>query len=209
MVIINRLNIDETTTNLVIDVATASGKVFTSLKFWTSANYPSTTTGQFVDLSSRLVKTSNTEQITIPASAMNLAQLSGLFFLEFTTNETVSATACCADSNKRIALVANFLKYHECILDKLLKVEIDGCGGKCTTKNCKDCQDCGKSAMTAHLYLKNLYLAIEQGFYTEAKGIIEALDKICETCTNCPDYGQAKLLAGGGFGVYNNSLSLL
>lgn len=208
MVIINQLNIDVTGENIEVDVTTSVGNIFTSLSFWTSDTYDNP--ADAIDLSSLFAQTSENEVFTIPASAVGLSKFSGLFFLKFETDETVEDTDCCADTNIRIALVANFTKYHECILDKLLNAEIDECG--LITQDCiecQDCPDCYASAPIAHLYLSNLYTAIQQGFYEEAIELIGHLDRLCSTCQSCPDYGEALKLPGGGFGVYQNSLTLL
>lgn len=191
-----------------MDVTTTVGNIFTSLLFWTSDTYDNP--ADAIDLSSLFAQTSENEVFTIPASAVGLTKFSGLFFLKFGTDEVVEDTDCCPDTNTRIAIVANFTKYHECILDKLLNAEIDECG--LLTQDCEECQDCPdcyKSAPIVHLYLNNLYTAIQYGFYEEAIDLIKSLDTLCSTCQSCPDYGEALKLPGGGFGIYQNSLTLL
>jgi len=205
MVIINQLNIDALAENIVVDVATTPGNVFTSILIWTSDTFQVLIDA--IDVSSYIVGTDETENILIPASALSLIKLSGLFFIELTTDEVVEPGDCCPDINKRLAVVSNFIKYHECILNKLLKAEIDECGLKCG--GCDDCEDCASKIVTTQMYLQGLYIAVQQGFYQEAIDIIKILDELCEVCHSCPDYGNAILLAGGGFGVYNNALTLL
>jgi hypothetical protein len=203
MVIINQLNIDVLAENIVVDVATTPGNVFTSILIWTSDTFQ--VLSEAIDVSSYIVGTDETEAFSIPASALGLTKLSGLFFIEFTTDEEVEE--CCPDTNKRLAIVSNFIKYHECILNNLLSAEIDDCGLKCG--GCDDCEDCSNKIVSTNLYLQGLYIAIQQGFYQEAIDIIKILDELCEVCHSCPDYGNAILLAGGGFGIYNNALTLL
>jgi hypothetical protein len=208
MVIINQLNIDVTGENIEVDVTTSVGNIFTSLLFWTSDTYDNP--ADAIDLSSLYAGTSENETFTIPASAVGLSKFSGLFFLKFETDEIVEDTDCCPDTNIRLAVVANFIKYHECILDKLLKLDIDDCGLSAQScAECNSCQDCAGNAPLVHLFLSNLYIAIQQGFYAEAIEIIENLDTLCQSCSSCPDYGNALKLAGGGFGIYQNKLTLL
>lgn len=197
MVIINKLHIDSLAEKIIIDIATTSGNVFTGIKFWTVTTFQNATTA--IDLSASLAKTSEKEVLAIEASKVNLSKLSGLFFIEFTTNETTTATACCGDINKRLAVVANFTKYHECILNQLLSTEVNGC----------EISEAMQKAIALQTYLEGLHIAIQKGFYNEAIEIVKLLDQDCSICHSCPDYGNSVLVSGGGFGIFNNSLALL
>lgn len=207
MIIINQLNIDALAENIVVDVATTVGNVFTSILIWTSDTFQNPSDA--IDVSSYIVGIDETETISIPASALGTVKITGLYYIEFMTDEVPEEGACCQDINVRLALVSNFIKYHECVLNKLLTAEIDDCGIR--SNACEDCQDCPgcNNVMSVQAYLDTLYIALRQGFYTEANDIIKILDTLCQVCSSCPDLGNSILLAGGGFGVYNNALTLL
>lgn len=208
MVIINNLYISDTADNIVVDVATSVGNVFTNIKLWTKDTFQDPDLA--IDLSSYIIGINETENISIPAIAIGVAKYSGLFFIEFTTSEEVEDTDCCPNSNIRLAVVSNFIKYHECILNRLLKLEIDDCGVK-EDNQCKDCQNCANclsSVLSVQTYVDGLYIAIQYGFYTEAIEILSQLDKLCGVCNTCPDFGETLLIAGGGFGMYNNTLTM-
>lgn len=202
MVLINSLNINELSDKIEVMVTTDTGVTITKVLVWNSSTYQDP--AQAIDVSSLLTGATNVETFDIPADMLGVTNVLGLWFVEFTTSEVVEPEDCCQD-NVRLGMVANFTKYHECILNKFLSSEIDNCDlTKYSLKN--HCQECGSDPIYTSTLLDTLYFAVGSGFITEAISLIETLDEICEICHNCPDYGTTVLLTGGGYRVFDNIL---
>jgi len=202
MIIINSLNINELSDKIEVNISTEIGRVFTKVLIWNSSTYKDPS--QSIDVSSLLLATSENEVFDIPASMLGVQNILGVWFLEFTNDEEIVPGACCQD-NVRIGIVANFTKYHECILNALLHMKIEGCSGVAV----ENCPECKSNPVLASTYLDQLYFALNNGFYDDAIRLIEKLDILCDVCNTCPDYGNTVLLNGGGYGVFDNILKLL
>ena len=144
------------------------------------------------------------ENLVIPAERLGLSYISGLFLLEFTSDEIVDPTECC-DSNNATGVVANFVQYEECILNKAMSAKIDNCNQLVVS----DCESCGDNLLYASMFLSSLHAAVRNGFYNEANTIIKQLDEMCEICNTCPNYGNTQIVNGTGYGTVNNLIILI
>ncbi len=199
MVLINKLCISELSDKIEVEVTTEVGSTFTKVLLWNSSTYQDP--AQAIDVSHLLTATSEVETFDIPASDLGVINILGLWFVEFTTDEVVEETDCCQD-NVRLGMVSNFTNYLECVLNGLLRMEIEGCGPKL-----KDCDECSNyDPVLASTLLQTLFSLINFGYIEDALSVIEKLDEMCEICNTCPDYGTSVLLSGGGHGVFNNVL---
>jgi hypothetical protein len=201
MVNINSLRIDSFAENILVDVSTAVGQTITSVKIWKSDEYKTST---FTDVSDLLSGISEVENFTIPAERLGLSYISGLYMIEFTSDEVISPDECC-NSNNTTGVVANFVQYEECILNKVLATEIDNCN----VITLSDCENCGDNVLYASMFLTSLHTAVKNGFYNEANTIMKQLDEMCEICNTCPAYGNTEIVNGTGYGTINNSVILV
>ena len=196
MININSLSINATSTAILASVSTSVGFTFTKILLWDNLTYRDYS--KAIDLTSKLLQTSENEDFTIVLSDLTgISSLTGMLFIEFTTNE--------ATSNTQTGLVANFVNYHECLMDKALAV---------TVKNCKIEQGQGNCSSQNNILfigtlIDTLYTAVLFGLIDEAISIMETLNELCEVCTHCPDLGDAMLVSGLGFKTVNNQITPL
>lgn len=118
-----------------------------------------------IDISSLFSKESNVE-FSIPISI--LTDMSGVWFITITNSFGHTATK----------YVVDFSKYYECVLGKLLSLEINGCD--IISKNeCSDCKD-------LTLYIATLIDMMEKSllykYYEEAFLIMKQLEELCDGC---------------------------
>lgn len=193
MITINSLSINTSAINILVSASTPSGFLFTKVLLWDSLTYRDYS--KAIDLTSKLSQTSNQEDFVITAEELNKTSFKGIYFLEFTSNE--------AAPNTQTGLVANFIQYHECLMDKVLAISV---------KNCKvqDSQ-CGKVDTTAFIgtLIDALYTSVIFELVEESIDIITTLDELCEVCTNCPDSKSPSLTAGLGFKTIDNKVTLI
>lgn len=201
MISINTIKIDEFAAKIDVNISTTTGNNITKVLLWTSDTFKDYT--KAIDFSSKLDGSDNTETFSIHASELELTKITGLYFLEFESNEVIVP----GDNNSNVALgvTANFIQYHECVLNKLLKIEVDGCKPVINT----ECDECEGNVPFISSLLQALKEAVKFGFYEEAIKIIKNLDDLCDICHTCPDYGNTLLINGLGFGTENNSIILI
>ena len=202
MISINSLKINESSNAIDVDVSTTSGNTITQVLLWDIKTFKDYS--QAIDLSHLLDGTDETEVFSIPASELNLTNISGLFFIEFESDEIIVPDDCNQDSNTALGVVSNFIKYHECLLNRVLKIDIKDCN-----EIINNCDNCNKNILFLSTLINSLNSTIKFAFYEEAIRITEVLEDICDTCHTCPDYENIKLINGLGFGTFNNSIILI
>jgi len=196
MINLNSITIDQFSSKIDVDVSTDVGNLFTKVLLWKSKDFKKSS--KVIDLSQLLQKTNNIESFAISAQDIEMKNVTGLFFIEFFTDEVIVPEDCVKNSNVSLAVVANLLPYKECVLSKTLSLDIKGCG----TGGCE-------SVTLISTLLSTLQTTIKYGFYEEAVKIIESLDELCTDCDNCPDYKNTLLINEEGFGTVNNAIILI
>lgn len=186
MVSINSLKINESSNSIDVDVNTTVGNIINQVLLWDIKTFKDYS--EAVRLSSFLTNTDEKEVFSIPASNLDLTNITGLFFLEFTSNEPTD--------NISLGVVSNFIPYYECLLNKALKVEV---------KSCVNDYD----LLLLSALINSLNSAIKSGFYEESVKLIEKIEDLCDVCYNCIDYENTKLVNGLGFGTIDNSVILV
>jgi hypothetical protein len=171
MITVNLLQISNTSDSITCNVTTKVGETITGLRVWDSTGY--NLSSQAIDLSGLLTQASETENLTITATDLQVSFISGLYIFEITSSED--------EDNIYTAIVGNFSGYYECLLDKTLKVEI---------KNCKEfnygnCPDCEENLFFVNTLLDALNTALILRYYEEACRIVENLKEMCDLCTEC------------------------
>lgn len=150
-----------------IDVTITDAADISSLVLFTNATYKDFS--QAIDLSAKLTA-SATETFTITLADLGQAYFDGLYFLEAEDTDEVSN-----------AIVGDFTRYDECIINKLSELSI-----------CDDClKSSSESLINARTALTSLEKATIQGFIDEAFNIIKILDKFCSNdCKTCGEYNN-------------------
>lgn len=177
--------------NILVDVNTVAGKKFTKMLLWNSTTYK--VEAKAVDLTSLLAGTSENEILSISITDAGVSKFSGMYFIEFTTDE--------ASLNTHTGLVANFVKYHECLMDKALQIEVENCS---VIKS-----ECGRDndLLFITALIESLNTAVIFSLIEEAIAMEDTLNQLCGECTLCPDLGDdALLLSGMGFKTVNNQV---
>lgn len=204
MISINTLKIDEFASKIIVDISTTVGNTITKVLVWNSETFKDY--NQAIDLSSLLDGSDETESFSIFAQEhLGIEKITGLWFVEFESDEVIIPDDCANNTNTALGVTANLIPYHECILNKLLKTDVDGC--KPIINN--ECDECAGNVYYINTLLTTLRDAIKFGFYEEAVRIIGDLDDLCDVCHTCPDYGNTLLINGLGFGTQNNSIILI
>lgn len=201
MITINSLKLDDITSKIDVDVSTTPGNIFTEVKVW---SYLQTESDAF-DVSELLAQVSENEIFAIPAELLEVEDISGLYFVKFETDEIIVPTDCNADNNTSTGIVANLLPYYECVLNKVLAINIIGCKESIV----ENCSDCTQNTYDLDMYLNGLKFAISYGYYEEGIRLMKILDEECEVCNTCPSYGDSLLVNGTGYGVENNTIILI
>ena len=178
MILSKNIKINEAAKRILVNVETSQNHKFTKLLFYNSENYPDIE--KAVDLTNLLKGTSNSEDFYIKAEDVNLNNFIGLFFLEFTTDEEENPEECEYPIESEVFPVANLTKYHLCILENILAIDIEDC--KIYYKNSKDCNECSDFLFLTNTLLESLYIAILNEFFEEACKIISNLNEICDNC---------------------------
>lgn len=188
MLYINTLRISDNRQTIDINIETSEGNTITQILFWDKDTYKDYSTA--IDLSSKLSQTNNVEIISVLPSDLGIENFDGIYIFEFTTTDV--DTDQCSDCNEStlIGVTADFTKYHECILDSILK------------NNNID------SAIKIHLTFEAVYSALKLGWYEEAIYLLSYLDDYCKgDCISCKD-SSITVKTGLGFGVLNNNIIL-
>lgn len=200
MININSVVIDELSSKININI---SATELVQVLFWKHEDFQDYT--KAIDVSHLIPENiDGSYTFAINKFDVNLESFNGLFFLEFVFNQEDQEGQCDNESNRRIAVAANLISYHECLLNKVLSADINGCKQK--KSNCVECE---QNMLYIQVLISSLYSAIRFGFYEEAIRILETLNEMCEICNTCPPYGDTKLINGYGFGTVNNSVILM
>ena len=204
MISINTLKIDVFAEKIIVDVSTTPGTVITKVLVWNSDTFKDYS--QAIDLSSLIDGSDETESFSIFAQEhLNVEKITGLWFVEFESDEEIIPDDCITNTNTALGVTANLIPYHECILNKLLKTDVDEC--KPVINN--ECNECAGNVFYINTLLTTVRDAIKFGYYEEAAKIINNLNDLCDVCHTCPDYGNTQLINGLGFGTQNNAIILI
>lgn len=186
---INSVRINEEANKILIDI---TAEDLSSVSLWTSETFKNPS--QAINLNYLIpVPSGNNYIFAIDFSDVSLVNFTGLFFIEFQTPEETE-----------MAVAANLVPYQECVLEKVLSMDIQGCKGK--NNSCKECEE---DALGTQLLLDTLYISIQHSLFEEAVRILSVLDEDCGYYNNCSSCKNTQLVSGFGFGTLNNSITLL
>lgn len=203
MIIANTLQISDLLDKIIVSVSTGTGSQFTKLLFWTAETYKDYDLA--IDLTHLMSLNSDSEDFEITLADVDLESFSGLFYLEFYSNEETVPGDCFTDGNVALYPVANFAELYECILDKVLGFEIGDCDKLSSDIGAANC---GTNFLTLNTLLTTLESAVQTGFYEEANTILGTLQDSCSGgCGNCPSMPDVLVINGTSLGVINNKVT--
>ncbi len=198
MTTINFLKLSDFSNSIEVDAVIPVDFSSSRLLFWDAHTFKDY--DRAVDLSDLIDGTGNNANFYIKAEDVNLKVFSGLFFLEFSEYNTDTNSY----EGNTLGLVSNFMEYHECLLNKVLGIDIDHC-----KKVSFDCDECHKNIYFLSVLIDALGKSISMGFYQEAIHIILKIEGLCDTCSTCPDYGNINIINGLGYGMKDNNIILM
>ena len=155
-----------------------------------------------LDLSYKLNNIDHTEDIVIEAEDLNVEKITDVWYFQFFSDEQVINDTCLETVNSKIGLVANFTQYNKCVLDALLKMQIENCALKNDI-----CDECAKDTCYLNSLITAAEIATINGYYQEVKLMIDELKENCMHCDDCPEYGDQLLISGFSIGVKNNIIT--
>ena len=174
MLYIKYLSIDSLATEITVELIASEGETISKVSVWNEETYGDSTLS--IDRSSKLAGDTSREVFTVTAEDLG-QDIEGIFYFEFTVEPSVLDT-CVTEPTVVLGVVANLLKYYNCILNKVLELEVDKC-------QFKEPGECEESALYLNILLENLLNALNYGFYEEANILIADLKKSLCDCLPC------------------------
>ncbi len=173
MIIINNFEIVNNGTRLNIDVETNIGYTINSILLWDINSFKDYSLSY--NLSSYLSQTSNIESFYIDAIDLGIEKFEDILFLEVKDNYVEPECEC--PSKPGIGIVYNLLPYYKCMLNYILKTNINNCNNDIEINN----------IITINLLIDSIEKALEVGFYLQAIDLLKKLKKLCDitSCNNC------------------------
>lgn len=198
MIYINLLQIAEDQQSINVSVSTNVGDTITSVKYWSRSTYKDYS--QALDLTSKLLGTSNQEVFSITLSDVGEDLFDDVYFVEFTSSNTDIACPTCP-GNTLLGIAAIFSKYQKCLLNKVLQ-EYDSFNYE-ELKNCNNINN-------TFILLENVKISFQSGYYTEGILLLNILDKLCTgtNCTSCQDLQTPIYFSGLNYSILDNDLTL-
>ncbi len=179
MITVNNININNTGSNLNINVSTGSNYIITSVNLWTENTFKNYSLAK--NLNYKLEQLNNTEIFNISASEIGLDNYNGIYFIEIISNEPPS-DECDTCLNPTLAIVTNLNQYYKCMTELIL--EADLCNINLFSKEVCDDNLINK-AMTISLLIDGINQCLEIGEFIEAIEMLKNLKKLCNKCKNC------------------------
>jgi len=186
---INNFEIINDGLQLVINVETADLFTISSILLWdinTFKNY-----AKAINLDYKLDGGSNVESFIVNASELEIAKFEDIYFIEIKDNAPTEDCPECI--YPALGITYNLLTYYECLLNFLLKSEINDC------LNCNDLSS-KNTLITINLLIDSIEKSIDLGYYVQAIATINKLKKLCSlqscnecgsvTCTSCSKFKQ-------------------
>lgn len=199
MIYINNLSINNSLTQLSVDVETNTGSNITSILLWNENTFKDYS--KAIDLSFKLEEINNKEIFIVTATEINISDFSGIYFLEFTSNyEEEGCTNC---QNTVIGITANLNNIKKYLLNSVLELN--------------DCEDCLKekdfdNIIAMDLTMNGISIALSVGFYEEAVFLYKKLKRLIGPkldCSSCRNLRNPEYIGGLNFAILDNTIILL
>ena len=188
MITINNLQIQNNSSELLLNVKTETGSLITSIMLWNDSTFKDY--NQAIDLTYKLVQSNNEESILVTNTELNINSFDGIWFVEILDNY-IPEDNCDEFTDPAIGITYNLLSYYRCLLNKFYESQ----------KNpCKDCKNSliDDMVLAVSLSIDIIEKSIESGFYFEAIETLKKLKKFCDI-TKCKNCGEVECKACSKF----------
>lgn len=181
MITINTLRYNKENSQIDVDVSVPVGDKITQVLFWHYNTFD--TPEEAISLDTLLLGTSNVETFSIPLATVSITDFTGLYFIQFISdNET--------DNPAKVGVVGNLSKYYNCLINKVLSIDISDCNIEEETI-CKGLIDeCGNNIYYLNALLNNINRALHYGFFIEAAAAFGKLKELIIDCSNCEENNE-------------------
>lgn len=166
MIHIELFEIDYNTNSINVKASTLEGQTIDRAVLYHNSKF---NTKEGIDISSLFSKNTSVS-FNIPITI--LEDIKGIWFISLT--DSIGQTA--------LKVVQNFSQYYECILSKLLTLEVKGC--EVISNN--DCSDCNDLTLYTSTLLDTLEKSVQYKYYDEAFRLMKQLDELCTDCSSTP-----------------------
>lgn len=179
MITINNINISNSGENLNVSISTGTGYIITSAKLWTENTYKDYNLA--IDLDFKLEQVNNNEIFIVSADEVGLSSFSGIYFLEFETDEPLD-DECSTCTNPLLVVTTNMNQYYRCMSELVLKSDV--CKANLFSREVCDDSYVNK-ALTINLLMSAINQSLELGQFIEALDLLSKLKRLCNNCSNC------------------------
>lgn len=175
MIVINNFEIQDSGSELNIQLTTDATFVITKILLWNTDTFKDYT--KAIDLSYKINGSNNTENITVTATELELDSFKDIWFIEIDSDATTSPCDLLLDP--ALGITYDFTPYYKCLLDKFLKQHTDDCSLDGVVLN--------ETTLTISLLLQMLEDGIEYGYYNQVIDLLTKVKKLCnlKACNNC------------------------
>lgn len=200
--IINILKLSDDNQSIQVSVETREGDVIQSALLWTDKTFKNY--DEAINLSEYLAGSTNKEVFSIDINSLEIQDDNKLFFIEFSSTDNGDVGGCSTcEENTLMGVTADFSKYREFILDKILNFHYD--------KNCTISVQEQSKIVNLEMILKAICTSISFGYYNEAISLLSDLNKLAVDdlgCDSCDALSYPSVRTTLTFGILNNNLIL-
>lgn len=173
--IVASLILESNQENVVATLSVDSGYTLTEAVIWSSEDYK-ITLGD--DISTLIVG----DTVTIPITDLPNGIFSGLYVIEFMATDGSNEVTC-------KGVIANLAPTYECFLQRVLTTDL---------KNCEEisysnCPECDNNVPYLNILLLALDMALSLNDIDSAAIIMNQLNEVCTSCTNCLSYDDTTI----------------
>lgn len=179
-----------------------SGNNMFKIIFWPEGGFPEESLGvDITNLSPAVSDSNNIFSFEIDSQDFGLDKFCGIFYMQSTVRIIDEDSMFEVTST---GLVANIIKYYDCLLDKTLKLKLEGCK---QVKN--ECKDCDEDVFYIGSLISSLRFSIVKMMKEESDFIVNSLEKYCDSCGSCNESSEVKAINGYHYGTEDNKIVLL
>lgn len=179
MITVNNINISNDGLTLNVNISTGVGYNIIAAKLWTEDTFKDYSLVNNLDY--KLEQINNNEIFIISATEVGLSNFSGIYFLEFETDQP-EEDECDSCPKEILVVVTNLNQYYRCMTELILKAEI--CTDNLFSREVCDDSHVNK-ALSINLLIETINQSLEIGQFIEAIGLMKKIKKLCNKCTNC------------------------
>lgn len=162
---IKEFKINNTRTEISVDIELSPGSLVTSLTLWDESNYKDPLTN--IDLSYKISGQLNTETFVISTSDANVSSFNGIYIMEIETDNPSDVPG--------IVGTISLNRFYSAIAQLLCNINL----------SCLNCNDNFQNALLLDVYLEAIRMALTLGRFTDAIMHLKKISLFTETCKDC------------------------